>query len=92
MVLGDDYPTRRPRTADTPVRYAVKVHLSLILFFGIMPPTSAVADQQGNLDNEELSWQVPRQNDGSVIMQVTGFGQPPITNLHAFGDGNISIR
>lgn len=72
----------------------MKVLHSLILSFGIAAPAGAleaIGEIRANLDGEELNWQVLRQDDGSAMVQVTDIGPLTMIDLHALGDGSISI-
>jgi hypothetical protein len=72
----------------------MKMLLSLILSFGIAAPAralEAIGEIRANLDDEELSWQGLRQDDGSAMVQVTDIGPLTMIDLHARGDGSISI-
>ncbi|GKY86849.1 hypothetical protein [Sinisalibacter aestuarii] len=72
----------------------MKVLLSLVLCFGIVAPAGAleaIGEIRANLDDEELNWQVLRQDDGSAMVQITDIGPLTMIDLHALGDGSISI-
>mgnify|MGYP003134568236 CR=1 FL=1 len=72
----------------------MKVLVSLILSFGIAVPAGAleaIGEIRASLDGEELNWQVLRQDDGSAMVQVTDIGPLTMIDLHALGEGSISI-
>ena len=72
----------------------MKVLNSLILSFGIAAPAGAleaIGEIRANLDGEDLNWQVLRQDDGSAMVQITDIGPLTMIDLHALGDGSISI-
>lgn len=72
----------------------MKVLLSLILSFGIAAPAGAleaIGEITASPDGEDLNWQVLRQDDGSAMVQITDIGPLTMIDLHALGDGSISI-
>jgi len=72
----------------------MKVLVPLLLALGIATPASAleaIGEIGAKLDGEELNWQVLRQDDGSAMVQITDLGPLTMIELHALGDGSISI-
>ncbi|UYQ72646.1 hypothetical protein OF122_02350 [Pelagibacterium flavum] len=72
----------------------MKVLIPLVLTLGIATPAGAleaIGQIGANLDGEELNWQVLRQDDGSAMVQITDIGPLTMIDLHALGDGSISI-
>lgn len=72
----------------------MKVLVPLVLALGIATPAGAleaIGEIGANLDGEELNWQVLRQDDGSAMVQITDIGPLTMIDLHALGDGSISI-
>lgn len=72
----------------------MKVLVPLVLALGIATPAGAleaIGEIGANLDGEELNWQVLRQDDGSAMVQITNIGPLTMIDLHALGDGSISI-
>ncbi|MCO5156366.1 MAG: hypothetical protein M9945_06365 [Aquamicrobium sp.] len=72
----------------------MKVFLSLILSLGIAAPASAleaIGEIRASTEGEDLNWQVLRQDDGSAMVQITDIGPLTMIDLHALGDGSISI-
>ena len=72
----------------------MKVLVPLVLALGIATPAGAleaIGEIEANLDGEELNWQVLRQDDGSAMVQITDIGPLTMIDLHALGDGSISI-
>lgn len=72
----------------------MKVFLLLVLSLGIAAPAGAlevIGEIRGSLDDEELNWQVLRQDDGAAMVQITDIGPLTMIDLHALGDGSISI-
>ena len=72
----------------------MKVLVPLVLALGIATPAGAldaIGEIGANLDGEELNWQVMRQDDGSAMVQITDIGPLTMIELHALGDGSISI-
>lgn len=72
----------------------MKVFLSLILSLGIAAPASAleaIGEIRAGTEGEDLNWQVLRQDDGSAMVQITDIGPLTMIDLHALGDGSISI-
>ena len=72
----------------------MKVLIPLLLALGIATPASAweaIGELGAKLDGEELNWQVLRQDDGSAMVQITDLGPLTMIELHALGDGSISI-
>ncbi|MFP1644799.1 hypothetical protein [Pontitalea aquivivens] len=72
----------------------MKVFLPLILSLGIAAPARAlepIGKIGASLDGEDLNWQVLRQDDGLAMVQITDIGPLTMIDLHALGDGSISI-
>src|SRR5690606_40058059 len=72
----------------------MKVLVPLVLALGIATPAGAldaIGEIGANLDGEELNWQVMRHDDGSAMVQITDIGPLTMIELHALGDGSISI-
>ncbi|GGO58483.1 hypothetical protein SAMN05444398_12144 [Roseovarius pacificus] len=72
----------------------MKLFPSLILSFGIAAPVGAleaIGEIRASLNDEELNWQVLREDDGSAMVQITDIGPLTMIDLHALGDGGVSI-
>lgn len=72
----------------------MKAFLSLLLFFGIVVPAGAsevIGEITVKLDGEELSWQVLREHEGLTAVQFNDIGPLTAVDLHALGEGSISI-
>jgi hypothetical protein len=72
----------------------MKVLVPLVLTLGSATTAGAleaIGEIEARLDGEELNWQVLRQDDGSAMVQITDIGPLTMIDLHALGDGSISI-
>ena len=72
----------------------MKVLIPLLLALSFATPAGAleaIGEIRASTEGEDLNWQVLRQDDGSAMVQITDIGPLTMIELHALGDGSISI-